>query len=214
MSMDGNAHRVLIVVGEVLRHSRPLPVESLQQAGIDVAARVLTRRQLAAVLDEQAPDLALIDVEFGAEDAAEELRRPPGIPFIMLTGAPDEEELLDCLRAGASGYLPRDAEPDALGRAVHAVHAGEGAFPRAMVAKILTDLSRREPGRPRLDREHGHLTEREWDVLELLREGLNTGEIADRLYISPGTVRSHVAALLHKLEVPSRDAAVKLLTEP
>ena len=92
---------------------------------------------------------------------------------------------------------------------------GEAALPRALVARVVDEF--RERGRRRrlpLTKQKGvELTSREWEVLELMREDLTTAEIAERLFVSPVTVRSHIAAVLKKLRVPDRKAALKLLDE-
>jgi DNA-binding NarL/FixJ family response regulator len=93
------------------------------------------------------------------------------------------------------------------------VLAGEGTLPGTLVPRLIDEFRARERRRFFMtgDDHRRRLTIREWDVLEMLSDGLSTGQIARRLYISPVTVRSHVAAILRKLEVPDRDAAVAFL---
>jgi DNA-binding NarL/FixJ family response regulator len=133
----------------------------------------------------------------------------------MLTVSRDDADLFDALRAGALGYLLKDTDPDRLPYALKGVLEGEAALPRALVARVIDEF--RERGRRRrlpLAKQRGvELTGREWEVLELMREDLTTAEIAERLFISQVTVRSHIAAVLKKLRVPDRKAALKLLDE-
>ena len=131
----------------------------------------------------------------------------------MLTDAADEHELLEAVQAGASGYLEKIMAPDTLARALRGVMNGESAFPRSMLGPVLEEFRNRNqrrrlrlPARPAIE-----LSRRESEVLDLLRRGLSTAEIADRLDISPVTVRRHIGLLLKKLNVATRAAALKLI---
>lgn len=131
----------------------------------------------------------------------------------MLTVSRDDDDLFDALRAGASGYLLKDLKRADLPNALRAVLSGEAALPPSLIAKLVDEL--RERGKRRkvfLSRRPAvELGRREWEVLELLREGASTAAIARRLFITEATVRSHVSRLLAKLDVPDRRAAVRLL---
>jgi DNA-binding NarL/FixJ family response regulator len=161
------------------------------------------------------PDLCLLDVNMpgGGIKAAQQIASElPEAHVVMLTVSHDDADLFDSIQAGATGYLLKDMDPDRLPHALRGVMSGEAAVPRPLVARLIEEFRARE-GRRRLPalRERGaSLTTREWQVLELLREGLATSEIADRLFVSPGTVRSHVRAILKKLEVPDRRSAIEL----
>jgi DNA-binding NarL/FixJ family response regulator len=125
------------------------------------------------------------------------------------------KDLFDALRAGASGYLLKDIRREQLPEALRVVLAGDAPLPANLVARLIEEFRARE-NRKRLLLAHEpglELRRREWEVLELLREGLTTGEIARRLFIAEVTVRSHVSAILKALRVPDRAAAVKLLGE-
>jgi DNA-binding NarL/FixJ family response regulator len=95
------------------------------------------------------------------------------------------------------------------------VLAGEAAIPRTLVAQMTEHFRDRGPRRrsPATSVADVQLTSREWEVLDLLRQGLTTGKIAKRLVLSPVTVRTHVHAILRKLRVPDRDAAIRLFEE-
>jgi DNA-binding NarL/FixJ family response regulator len=139
----------------------------------------------------------------------------PQTAVVMLTVSRNDDDLFDALRAGAAGYLLKDTDPDRLSHALRGVLAGEAALPRALAARVIEEFRGRERRRrlPLLAERGTQLTSREWDVLELLREGHSTAEIAERLFISKVTVRTHVAAILKKLRVPDRKAALRLLEE-
>ena len=116
------------------------------------------------------------------------------------------------MRAGASGYLLKDIDYDRIGGALHQVLRGEAALPGSLVARLVEEFRDREHRRvPITGAETARLTGREGDVLELMRARLTTGQIAERLFISPTTVRSHVSSVLRKLKVTDRAAAVRLL---
>jgi DNA-binding NarL/FixJ family response regulator len=119
------------------------------------------------------------------------------------------------LDAGAAGYLLKDTTAARLPYAVRGVAEGEAALSRKLTARVLDEFRGRAQRR-RLPLPHQHgvdLTSREWEVLELMRQELSTAEIAKRLFVSPVTVRTHVAALLRKLNVPDRRAAIELLED-
>jgi DNA-binding NarL/FixJ family response regulator len=167
------------------------------------------------------PDLCVLDIGMpgsGIAAAAEIGELLPEIPVVMLTVSTNEEDLFAALRVGARGYLLKDTNPERLPLALRGVLEGEAALPRTLVTLVIEEFGKRARRRRLLNREHfgpeARLTEREWDVLELLREGLATAEIGERLSISPVTVRRHVSEILRKLKVPSREAALRLLEEP
>jgi DNA-binding NarL/FixJ family response regulator len=169
-----------------------------------------------AALREQ-PDLALLDVNMpgsGLAAAWEITARLPTTRVVMLTISRDDSHVFAALRAGAAGYLLKDTETERLPSALRDVMAGEAALPVTLVTRLVEEFRDRAPRRRALmpSREgEPRLTSREWEVLELMRRKMTTAQIARTLVVSPATVRSHVAAILRKLRVADRDAAVRLL---
>jgi DNA-binding NarL/FixJ family response regulator len=152
----------------------------------------------------------------GIAAAAQIVARVPETAVVMLTVSRDDDDLLEALRAGASGYLLKDADPARLTSALRGVLAGEPVLSPALVGRLIEEFrGPRGHGRPRvLGRRRGvELTAREWEVLELLRAGLSTGQIAARLSISQITVRRHVGRMLKTLQVSNRQAALRLLDD-
>ena len=99
-----------------------------------------------------------------------------------------------------------------IGDALQRVLAGEATLPGTLVARLVDEFRDREHRRVAVpDGQAARLTGREWDVLELMRKGAGTADIAERLFVSPTTVRSHVSSILRKLGVPTREAAIRLL---
>jgi DNA-binding NarL/FixJ family response regulator len=161
------------------------------------------------------PDLCLLDIRMpgtsGIAATREITSRLPGTTVVMITVSADDDDLLNALRAGAVGYLLKDIDPARLPHALRDAVEGRAAIPRRLVARLVAEFRDHGPRRRSVVSEAGHdLTSREWEVLDLLRKGLSTGQIADRLFVTRATVRSHVAAILKKLQLPDRKALRRL----
>jgi DNA-binding NarL/FixJ family response regulator len=162
------------------------------------------------------PEVCLLDIHMPGDGirAAEAIARDvPDCAIVMLTVSRSDADLFDALRVGASGYLLKDIDPQRLPLALEGVLQGEAALPRRLVTLLIEEFRERKRRRrvPLVGRRAVQLTDREWEVLELMRQGLATEQIAERLFISSVTVRTHVSAILRKLQVPSREEAVALL---
>jgi DNA-binding NarL/FixJ family response regulator len=187
---------------------------TLEQQGFVVCAEAASAQGAVDAALRERPDVCLVDVQMpggGIRAAGEIAARLPATTVVMLTVSDDEDDLLDALRAGASGYLLKDMDTEQLPVALWAVLRGEAALPRRLAATLIQELRRR--GEPQLTMPDGHaaqLTPREWDVFELLCNELATAEIARRLFVAPVTVRRHVSAILEKLGVSSREEAVRM----
>ena len=188
----------------------------LEPHGFEIVAEVSDARAAVDEARRTTPDLCLIDVHMpgnGISAMARIASELPGTAIVALTVSRNDDDLFDSLRAGASGYLLKDTSTERLPFALRDVLAGEAAMPRALVARLVDEF--RERGRyrriPVIGSRGPMLTSREWQILELLEEGLTTKEMAARLFLSQATVRSHVAAILRKLGVADRAAAVGLL---
>jgi DNA-binding NarL/FixJ family response regulator len=190
--------------------------QALLDAGFDVVAEVGDGAAALEAAVRERPELCLLDVHMpgsGIRAATEILDRLPDTAVVMLTVSRNDEDLFDALRAGAAGYLLKDTDPDRLPHALRGVLAGEAAVPRELMSRVIDEF--RSQGRRRRvavpGRRGKELSSREWEVLDLLREGRTTADIARRLFVSPVTVRRHVSAILRKLDVPDRQAAIDLV---
>lgn len=187
---------------------------SLEGHGFEVVAEAGTADGAVEAVLELRPEVALLDVRMpgnGITAARRITREAPEVAVVMLTVSRDDGDLFEALRAGARGYLLKDIDPERLPLALSGVLDGEAALPRGLVARLVDEFRRRDR-----DPHHGDLvgfslTQREWQVLELLGQGHTTAHIARTLFVSPVTVRTHVAAVLRKLGVDSREAAVRAL---
>jgi DNA-binding NarL/FixJ family response regulator len=164
------------------------------------------------------PDVCLLDIHMPGNGIAaiwEITARLPEAKVVMLTVSDDDDDVFGALRAGASGYLLKDMDVDRLPQALLAAVEGEAAMPRRLVARVVREFRERTPmRRATVPTERGeHLTSREWQVLDLMRQDLGTGEIARRLFLSQATVRSHIAAIVRKLRVGDREEADRLFEE-
>ena len=190
---------------------------ALERGGLEVCAEAEDGPSAveAAVLER--PDVCLIDIQMpggGIGAAAAISQQVPESTVVMLTVSRRDADLFDALRAGASGYLLKDTDPDRLPQALRGVLEGEAALPRHLVALLIEEFrGRRRRRLPLLQRRAGteKVTAREWEVLELMRQGLSTEEIAKELSTDAVAVRAHVWSILKKLRVPDRQAALRLL---
>jgi DNA-binding NarL/FixJ family response regulator len=210
-----NDGRITVVVADDHAPTRAGVRVSLDVEGFEVVGEASSARTAVALAEQTSPDVCLLDVHMpggGVAAARQILALLPSCTIVMLTYSRDDEDLFESLRAGARGYLLKDMDPGRLGAALRGVLSGEAALPRALVSRVIEELQGR--GRRRVFNTGGRpaeLTSREWEIMELLRQGLSTDDVARRLFVAPGTVRVHVSSVLKKLQVPDRDSALSRL---
>jgi NarL family two-component system response regulator LiaR len=192
---------------------RRLIRDTLQHAGVTVIAEASTGREAVELALYYRPDVVVMDYMMTEMDGVEATRRiyaeDPGIRVVLLTGAGDDELGLRGLRAGAAGYLSKEVELDALPRALRGTLDGEAAISRRLAMQLVERYRSAPTGGAGLRPVRSRLTDREWEVLDLLATGATTDAIARTLVLSTETVRSHLKNLYRKLEVNSRDEAVE-----
>lgn len=177
---------------------------------IEVVAEAVDGMAALQIIREHVPDVALVDIRMPRLDGIEVARRVnkdpsmQGTRVVVLTTFADDGYLVDAARAGASGYLLKSMPPSDIRSSIHAVHRGEISLAPLLVNRLLKEYASSRVARsPRLD----HLTDRESDVLRQIAVGRSNGEIAQALFISEGTVKTHVAAVLRKLDLRDRTQA-------
>lgn len=189
-----------------------LAVAIAEMPGIEVAGEAESADEVAGLVTSSAPDIVLLDVRLGDGSGLEVNRwlatHHAEIKVIMLTMSEDHDTALTALRDGASGYLVKGADPERLEHALRAAAAGDVVLDQDM-AHAVTELAvaRR---RGAASRPFAELTEREFDILDLVAQGLDNHAIARRLVLSPKTVRNHVSNVLTKLHVADRSHAIVL----
>jgi DNA-binding NarL/FixJ family response regulator len=173
--------------------------------------------QAVSLARQTQPDVILMDVRMPNLDGVEATRQivAAGSParILVLTTYDLDDYVYAAIRAGASGFLLKDVQPDQLAEAIRVIAAGEALLAPSVTRRLLGQFARALPG-PRASRASpaslSALTERETEVLRLLAAGLSNAELAGRLYISEATVKSHVSSLLRKLGLRDRVQAVIL----
>jgi DNA-binding NarL/FixJ family response regulator len=189
---------------------------ALEHAGMQVVAEETNGPDAVLAAVRTQPDVALLDVNMpggsGIEAAAQIAREVPGTAVVMLSSVARDQDLFAALLAGARGFLLKDTDPDRLAFALEGVMKGEAALPRTLMARLIDEFRLRESAhRPLIGPTGARLSEREQEVLQLMADGLPTRQLAERLGISGVTVRRHVSALVEKLGVADRAAAVAAL---
>lgn len=207
--------RVSVVIADDHTRLRGQVRAALEADGCVVLGEGATADEAITLVTEHRPDVALLDIHMpgsGIRAAQTISSALPETAVVMLTQSAADADLFDSLRAGARGYLLKGGDPGALGPALRSVLSGEAAMDPRLVARILDEF--RAPTKQKFRRGSpvaSKLSAREWEVMELLAEGASTDEVAQRLFLSPTTVRVHVSSVLRKLRVKDRESAFRLL---
>jgi DNA-binding NarL/FixJ family response regulator len=197
---------------------------------IEVIGEAVNGDQAVELAKSERPDVILMDIRMPGTDgltatsqiaAADALN---GVRVVILTTFETDEYVYQALRAGASGFLVKDAEPEELIRAVRVVHQGEALLSPSVTRRLISSLARRAPSVPAgqaaatgnralPSADLARITEREREVLALVAQGLSNDEIAVRLYLSPLTTKTHVSHIMTKLRARDRAQLVVIAYE-
>lgn len=209
-SHRGDDQRIRALVADHDGLARRMMSDALQEAGIVVTATARETAEAAQLARHYRPTVVLVDTALpsdgGVSLVREVVSEVPETRVLTVSADEDDETILTALRAGAAGHIGKDVEPGDLARLTALAAAGEAIVPRRLTGPLLR-LIRAVPEtgwRPL----HSRLTTREWQIVELLADGVSTTSIAERLVLSTSTVYTHIKSILRKLGVHSRDEAI------
>jgi DNA-binding NarL/FixJ family response regulator len=178
--------------------------------GIEVVGGGGDGEEAIALVADLAPDVVLMDLRMPRIDGVEATRRiraeHPATQVVVLTTYADDESIVGALRAGAIGYLTKDAGRDQIGRALEAANSGQAVLDSEVQARLVEAVSLRTS--PEGGALPDGLTEREAEVLRLIAAGLSNSEIAARLYVSEATIKTHVNHIFTKTGSRDRSQAI------
>jgi DNA-binding NarL/FixJ family response regulator len=178
--------------------------------GLEVVGAASDGAQALELAEQQQPDVVLMDLRMPVMDGVEATRqlraRMPDVAVVVLTTHADDESVFAALRAGARGYLTKDAGAAEIARAISVVAAGQALLDPGVQARLLETLERAPLAMPQ--RRPVGLTERETEVLALIAAGLSNSEIAQRLVVSEATVKTHINRIFARTGVRDRAQAV------
>lgn len=203
--------RILLVDDQTMFREGLRTLLSVQN-DFEVVGEAANGEQALQLAARHHPDVVLMDLRMPVLDGVAATRqlskRLPECRVIVLTTFDDDEYVFDGLRAGALGYLLKDAPADKLFEAIRAAARGESFLQPSVAAKLVAEYARlasQAPSRPEPLVEP--LSDREQEVLRWIARGASNREIAEHLYIAEGTVKNHVSSILSKLEVSDRTQA-------
>jgi two-component system, NarL family, response regulator LiaR len=203
---------VLVADGDVL--ARKALRDGLSQAGLSVVGQAADASHAVALAKRCVPEVALIDAALPPDGGVTAMQAlvaaTPDIRVVILAREDGGDAGLRALSRGAVGYLSRDVDLMSLARALERVTAGEAAISRSLATHLVERLCRLSAGLSGMRPVRSPLTTREWEVLDLLRAGATTAQIAKELVVSPETVHSHVQHIFRKLHARSRAEAVEI----
>lgn len=200
----------------IVREGLRMILES--ESDLEVVGEAENGRTVIEVARETRPDVVLMDIRMPEIDGIEATRalsaNPGGTPHVLILTTYDlDEHLYDAIRAGASGFLLKTAEPHELIGGVRTVAGGDALVSPEITRRLLEDFARRPAPGVLVPEVLSELTAREIDVLRLVARGKSNGEIAGELFLSPGTVKTHVGHILAKLDARDRTQAVVIAYE-
>jgi DNA-binding NarL/FixJ family response regulator len=211
--MAETAPAIVLVEGEPLTRSSLRRL--LDDAGFDVRAEAGDAETAIDACLRERPRLCLVDLAVpggGIRVVREVSQRASEVRLVVFSPTEDRDDMIDAIRAGASSYLVKSMDPNRIPHALRGELAGEAAIPRVLVAELVSDLQTLGRHRSIAGKNGGtKLTSREWEILELLCSGMSGPDIAERLMLSPVTIRRHCAEAVRKLGVRDRHEAIALL---
>jgi DNA-binding NarL/FixJ family response regulator len=186
---------------------------------IEIVGEADDGEKAVALAQRTRPDVVLMDIRMPVLDGIQATRRITSDPqlgtvrVVVLTTFDLDDYVYAAIRAGASGFLLKDARPEDILSAVRVVAAGEALLAPSVTRRLIEEFARRPEPAPEPSPELAALTEREREVLALIGRGLSNAEIAERLYVSPATAKTHVSHIMTKLYARDRAQLVVVAYE-
>jgi DNA-binding NarL/FixJ family response regulator len=211
--MAGFEHPSVLVADDDIAFRRGIR-EALGAHGFVVVGEASDAAAAIGAATRLKPDICLIEIELpleGLNAIGRIAKASPQTMIVVLSNSEAAEDVVTAFTRGASGYLLKGISGDQLAGTLRGAYLGEPPVSRSLVPHLVDEIRRGSIRRLTLPAGSVTLTPREWEVGELLRDGHSTNEIADRLGVSPVTVRRHVGLLLGKLGAKDRESAVDLL---
>jgi DNA-binding NarL/FixJ family response regulator len=209
----GPEHPSVLIADDDIAHRQAVRA-ALEEHGFDVVGEASDAAAAIGAATRLRPDICLIDIELpleGLNGIGRIAKAAPQTLIVVLSRSDRPEDVVTAFARGASGYLLKGITGERLASTLRRACGGEPALSRSLVPHLVDEVRRGSIRRLTLPGGAVTLTPREWEVGELLRDGRSTNEIAERLGVSPVTVRRHVGLLLNKLGASSRESAVDLL---
>lgn len=182
--------------------------------GLNLVSAVPNGEQAIAEAHILKPQVVLMDIQMPRLDGISATRqlkeKMPEVQVVILTKFGDDENVFAAIKAGAIGYVLKDAGVEEIRNAVKAAHSGDGAMSPALVARVLGEFNRINKAATETRQVFQELSRREVDVLECIAAGMKNAAIADKLCLSEKTVKTHVTAIFKKLQVNDRTEAALL----
>jgi DNA-binding NarL/FixJ family response regulator len=202
----GAAVRVMVVDDHPMW--RDAVERDLQAAGFEVVGVAANGTEALARFPACRPQVVVLDLQIpgpnGVEVTAEVLRQDPSARVLILSASGEQADVLDAVKAGATGYLVKSASRSELLDAVRRVAAGDTVFTPGLAGLVLGEFRRLNEGGPPTSSSEPALTERETEVLRMVAKGMSYKQIAERLVLSHRTVQNHVQNTLRKLQMHNR----------
>jgi DNA-binding NarL/FixJ family response regulator len=210
--------RVLLVDDQhLVRSGLKMIVDA--QPDLEVVGEAADGREGIEAFHRLKPDVVVMDIRMPHLDGVEATRRlaGPDSPYrarvLILTTFDLDEYVYDALRAGASGFMLKDAPPAELANAIRVVAVGDALLAPSVTRRLIASFVGKASPRPQVQKGLDQLTEREAEVLKLVARGMSNAQIADTLVVGETTVKTHVARVLDKLELQNRVQAAILAYE-